>query len=240
MSLEQVSILAPSTGILLIILAPTKIADLFFDLYLHGGALLRVPRARPSSPDFIPTSSVNLRQCIPTLKSLFAYTASLDRSAFISFTSNDWVKFILGIIVSIRLSFSLPECPDWDANWARSELRLDEFLTKFCDGEDLTPPSTRVDVLSASRVVLRVVKNKYDRRVAALNTPAQTTPGVQGCPMLDGSLEQYFPVWDAGFGSHSNSGLSSRAPEGQPQTMFHDLWATMTMGWANDEPSNAP
>lgn len=238
MSPEQVRILTLSTGILLIVVAPTKIADLFFDLYLDGGALIRVPRARPSSPDFIPVSSVQLRRCIPTLKNIFAYTASLDRPAFISFTNNDWIKFILSVIVSIRLSFALPECPDWDADWARSELRLDEYLTKICDGEDLTPVSTRVDVLSASRVVLRVVKNKYECRVAALNTPALPTPGLQRCPMLDGSLEQYFPVWDAGFGSHTNSGLSSRAPEGQPQTMFHDLWATMTMGWANDEPSN--
>lgn len=146
------------------------------------------------------------------------------------------MKFILAIIISIRISFCLPECPDWDAAWARSEIRLGEFLEKMCDGAELTPVSTRVDVLSASRVVLRVVKTKYDRRVAALNTPAPSTvPGTHGCPMFDPSLDQYLPMWDSGFGLSSNSAVPSRATEGQAQPMFHDLWATMTMSWATDE-----
>lgn len=140
--------------------------------------------------------------------------------------------------MAIRLSFSLPECPDWDAAWARSELQFDDFLTRICEGDDLTPVNTRVDVASASRVVLRVVQTKYNRRVAALDTPAQTTPGnMQGCPMIDGSLDQYLPVWDAGFTTHPSPGIPSRAPDGSSQTMFHDLWATMTMSWAADEPN---
>lgn len=148
------------------------------------------------------------------------------------------MKFILSIIISIRISFSLPECPEWDAAWARSELRLDEFLSKMCDGAELTPVSTRVDVLSASRVVFRVVKTKYDRRVAAMNTPAPSTfASTQGCPMFDPSLDQYLPMWDAGFGMSSSSSMPPRAKEGQSQVMFHDLWATMTMSWATDEPN---
>ncbi|CAM1502173.1 Fc.00g041570.m01.CDS01 [Cosmosporella sp. VM-42] len=221
-----------------------KIADIFFDLYLYGGALLRVPRARSYSKAFVQVCSVRLRRSVATLKKFFAFILSLEQSAFSCFASNDWTKFILGVILAVRISFPLPECPDWDSTWARSELRFDEFLDRMCKDTDLTPLNTRVDVLSASRVVLRVVKAKYDRRLAALNTPAEATPGAnQGCPMLDGSLEQYFPVWDAGFGTNPTpfgtnptSETPPRGPDGQPQMMFHDVWATMTMGWAHEGP----
>lgn len=55
--------------------------------------------------------------------------------------------------------------------------------------------------------------------------------------MLDGSLEQYFPIWDAGFAPMGTP--HGHAPDGSggtaAQPVFHDLWATMTMGWASGE-----
>ncbi|KAF3063529.1 hypothetical protein GL218_02405 [Daldinia childiae] len=87
---------------------------------------------------------------------------------------------------------------------------------------------------------------------------------VRLCPMFDGSLEQYLPQWEGEEqqGSSNNTSGSSYAPSSHSGTgtgsslahpaapstasegvsspgsakpmLFHDLWATMTMGWATD------
>ncbi|KAF4465284.1 hypothetical protein FALBO_7874 [Fusarium albosuccineum] len=219
--------------------APVKLADLFVDVFLPGGAVFYCSRGKPVPPGFIYPSSYQLRRSVPNIRTLFEYILSLGQSAFLSFTSVDWTKFILSVILAVRLSFPMPEIPDWDDAWARSELGFEAFLKAMCDGADLTPANTRVDVLSAGRVVLRVVLAKYDRRLSTLMTPALTTAGakesgggIQGCPMFDRSMEQYISAWDTGF--DMSSVMPSHGQEGQ-QPVFHDLWATMTMSWANDD-----
>lgn len=100
--------------------------------------------------------------------------------------------------------------------------------------EDLTPASKRVDILSASRVILQVLKTKYNRRVAILTAPVLNEPlGHQGCPMFDKDMQPYLTAWDAGFDAQSVLPTPNINTEGQ-QPMYHDLWATMTMSWAND------
>lgn len=155
-----------------------------------------------------------------------------------------------------------------------------------------------MDVLSASKVVLGVVKKKFMRRVAKIEgvsekqlqqqqqqtrqvppqipqqvhqpvfVPAVTThPGkvahdstIGGCPMMDGSLENYYPVWDETFSNGLNLGsaggvVSTTAAgnpnvvavaahpgqvgtspvqheQAQPQVVYQDIWAAMTLGWA--------
>jgi hypothetical protein len=155
---------------------------------------------------------------------------NLDNFAY--FTSVDWTKFILSIILAVRLSFPITDVPDWDHAWARSVLRFEDFLTVMCDGpEELTPASKRVDVLSASRVILRIVKAKYERRIAMLAASSRTVG--QGCPMFDRAMEPYISAWDAGFDTASVMATPNMDMDGQ-QAVYHDLWATMTMGWAND------
>ncbi|EXA40195.1 hypothetical protein FOQG_01262 [Fusarium oxysporum f. sp. raphani 54005] len=214
--------------------APVKLAHLFFDVFLQGGAIFCLTRANTRKPHFIHPSSARLTRCVNNTRALFDYLLNLD--SFKYFTSIDWTKFILSVILAVRLSFPISEVPDWDHAWARSQLRFDEFLEFMCDGpEDLTPSSKRVDVLSASRVILRVVKSKYDRRIAMLIAPSLTSRGVghQGCPMFDKDMQPYISAWDTDFDMNSAMLTPGLNTDGQ-QTMYHDLWATMTMSWAND------
>ncbi|RYP93142.1 hypothetical protein DL770_000716 [Monosporascus sp. CRB-9-2] len=63
----------------------------------------------------------------------------------------------------------------------------------------------KIDVCAAMRVVLRAVKVRYYRGVAASGaTAAAASPEAEGgqgrvgarCPMLDGTLSQYLPMWE--------------------------------------------
>ncbi|KAF9780353.1 hypothetical protein IL306_000611 [Fusarium sp. DS 682] len=218
--------------------APVKLAQLFFDVFLQGGAIFYLSRNNTKKPQFIHPSSGRLTRCVNNLRALFDYLFNLDK--FTYFTSIDWTKFILSVILAVRLSFPISDVPGWDHAWARSQLRFDEFLEFMCDGsEGLTPSSKRVDVLSASRVILRVLKAKYDRRIAMLTAPSLASKAAahQGCPMFDQDMQPYISAWDTDFDINSAMLTPSLNTDGQ-QPMYHDLWATMTMGWANDSPVN--
>lgn len=202
---------------------PVKLADLFLDVFLPGGIIL--DSAYGISPP-IP----RLRRSVTNLGTLFNYLVHLDQAAFLSFTNVEWTKFILSIILAVRLSFPNPHVPDWDDTRARTELGFDVFLKSMCSGSDLTPVSTSVDVLSAVKVVLQVVKTKYDRRVAMLKSQADSkSPATHGCPMFDRSMDQFISAWDPAL--QVDAMMVPPVHEGQ-QPVFHDLWATMTMGWA--------
>ncbi|KAF5017519.1 hypothetical protein F66182_10548 [Fusarium sp. NRRL 66182] len=212
--------------------SPVKLADLFFDVFLQGGAVFYLTRINVKRPRFVHPSSTRLIRCVNNMRTLFDHLLNLDK--FTYFTSVDWTKFILSVVLAVRLSFPITDVPGWDDAWARSQLRFSEFLDRMCDSsDDLTPASKRVDVLSASRVILRVVKAKYDRRIAMLTAATSTTRGVghQGCPMFETSMEPYISAWDNGF--DMSSAMPMQDLEGH-HPVYHDLWATMTMGWAAD------
>lgn len=213
-----------------------KVAEMYLRVYLKAGEILMLPhKKRPLEQHIHPISASRLCDSVPILRELFTYISSLKSSSISSFTTAEWMRLILSIIIVVRLSFGLPECPGWDDAWARSELRLPEFLAQMCDqGGNLTASHKRVDVLSAVRVVMQVVKEKYDGQVEALAAAApMTTPGGMMCPMLDGSLDQYISTW-SGCIDDPNAGalLPQEAQASGQQPVFHDLWATMTMGWA--------
>ncbi|KPM45111.1 hypothetical protein AK830_g1500 [Neonectria ditissima] len=215
--------------------APVKIAAIFFSIYLDGGCLLRIGRSKTTPPPgFVAPTAAKLRLCVGHLGTLFTYLSGIDQSTFISFTTIDWSKVILSVILGVRLSFPLAEVAGWDDAWARGELGFVEFLAHMCEGGvvDLTPANTRVDVLSASRVVLRVVKDKYDRRMALHAGAADRS--THGCPMFDSGMAPFISSWDANFDVSAAAPSPARGPDGQ-QPVFHDLWATMTMGWAEGE-----
>jgi hypothetical protein len=170
---------------------------------------------------------------------MFDLVSELEPVAFTLFTSNDWVKFILVIIAALRLSFPLDEVHDWDDSWARKELRLDEFLTIIGGNNDLITMKTHVDTFSACRVVLRIVKDKYKRRIA-LTTNAVTeaveptveipcSSEIQGCPMFDHCMEPYINAWDADLDVGN-----MMPPPGDEQLLSEDWWTTMTTGWSYD------
>lgn len=179
--------------------------------------------------------------------------------------------------------------PTWDHAAARGILGLGAFLETFSDdtedagvhgrerGARDVFPFTSVarrgggaDVLSASRVVVGVVRRKYEGRIAAMErtelaaaaaAPHPMAPQDAGmdrdrnlhkCPMLDGSLDGYLKAWEDVFPSAAMGSAASATefvtssgavgvgswvgmkPPGTQPVVFHDLWATMTMGWARD------
>ncbi|KAG8167940.1 hypothetical protein KVR01_003629 [Diaporthe batatas] len=244
------------------------IATLFTEILLHGYTLLRFPdhnaqkQAQLSQDTLIEPS--RLWGCAQSLRVWYDYVSSLPASEFASFSAMDWGHFVGLIILGLKLSFPLPnECPAWDHTAAREVVGLGLFLEKFTeDGSDdanLTPASSKscsgTDVLSASKVVLGVVKRKYDKRLAALEkaalaypphpVPPDTDSGIRKCPMFDGSLDPFIQTWDDTFLDPSSivytslmgSGLAGAPGQGshsaQP-VVFHDLWATMTMGWSQE------
>lgn len=221
-----------------------KTSVLFGNFFGLVASLLKPPRewrSRAATEDALPTerivTSVRLLRCY------FDYIVELEDAAFSCFTCVDWAKFVMCTVLGVRLSFSLDTNPDYDAAWARSQLRLGEFMGDVCGDGDLAPATKMVDVLSASKVVMRMVKQKYDRRVAALEVTEQQQQRDMtiGCPMIDGSLSEYVPVWDADFSvpaaaPHPVGG--SQGHGGQP--MFQDLWATMTMGWPSEGETYVP
>ncbi|KAK7946623.1 uncharacterized protein PG986_010944 [Apiospora aurea] len=123
------------------------------------------------------------------------------------------------------------------------------------------------NITAAFRIILRKVKAKFDRRVAAAEAKvaAEETRAMRGCPFFDGSLTDYIPLWEGqtSIGNYSSlSGSSSSSSQlqldgngnvvgmlgmdgtavQQPSSsfrldtpVFHDLWATVTQGWAADD-----
>lgn len=187
-------------------------------------------------------------------------------------------------------------CRDYDVAQARRILDFGEMLQKLTEtpeDEDesqegkgdakgkrgsaaVAKKPRKSDAVSALRVVLRSVKVKFEEKsaafdamsaVAAVTSEEWTNRNLRStCPMLNGSMNQYIPLWsgqqNADFyaGSQtSGSGVMTDAlssalgmDHGTPFTgpmeqmglgggsfedkplMYHDLWATMTMGFADD------
>lgn len=255
-----------------------------------------------------------LLRCTHILRLWFDYVMNLPPSGFISFTAIEWSYFVITIILGLKLSFPLPhDCPSWDHAAARQVLNMGSFFEKFATlggaaaaantTTQITPSASSIpgstsnnnpnrkraasatDVLSASKVVVGVVQNRYERRLAALEKVeaakaaaaskyrtehmmqqmTMTADGsgannnsLRSCPMFDGSMDPYLESWDDTFvntlefatpalvnvptvvdsGYFDNAVMQDegRAPGTSAsasiqQTGFHDLWATMTMGW---------
>lgn len=246
-------------------------ANLSTEIVLCGSPLLKFPyeRAQGRDQSFSITYADpdRLSQCATLLRTWYDYILSLPTSEFSHFPGTVWGQLVASIILGLRLSFPIPNsCPDWDHTASRRVLNYGEFLSQFsgADGRDrvhdLAPTSTcagtaSIDVLSASKVVVDMVRRKYEKRLAALGLAEATAhTGLAGldrsmnkCPMLDGSLDQYIQDWDERFfdpmgllstpqgtsGLETGSGESMYGMGLQPRP-FHDLWATMTMGWSQD------
>jgi hypothetical protein len=254
-------------------LAVVHIANLFTEIFLHGYTLLRFPyyntpkQAQPSQEALVEPS--RLWSCAKALRTWYDYLLSIPTSQFTDFSAIDWGHFVGMIVLGLRLSFALPrECPSWDHAAAREVVSFGSFLEKFthddCDTAILTPASSKsnsgTDVLSASKVVLGVVKRKYEKRLAALEKAALMQPphpvptdvdaGLRKCPMFDGSLDPFIETWDDTFLDPSSllnaslmgpglTGVPGAGSSSDPQPMiYHDLWATMTMGWSQDNLAN--
>lgn len=248
------------------------IASMFTGIFLQGHTLLKFPyyrSQRQTQPSQDSLADPNrLWSCAKALRTCYDYISSLPDSEFANFTAVDWGHFVAMIILGLRLSFPLPkECPSWDHAAAREMVGVGSFLDRFThddnDAASLTPasskPNSSMDVLSASKVVLDVVRRKYVKRLAALEKaavaqpphpmPADADAGLHKCPMFDGSLDPFIETWDDTFldpSSLANASLMGpglpavpgAASSGAQPVVYHDLWATMTMGWSQDNLPN--
>lgn len=202
---------------------------MFVDIFLDCGSLLALPVAETylsAKTHCFPPPLSKIYSATKKIRALLDYVGELDDSAVLSFTINEWTRLIMVLTLSFRLSFPLSLYPDFDSARARSELQLDQFLSKMSHGADNAASN---DLLSASRALLGLAKSKYDRRLGSLGGPPSVAPPNRffGCPVMDGSLRT--PV-DQNF-----TNLSGWTDVGEPKTrpLFHDVWATMTIGWGN-------
>lgn len=166
----------------------------------------------------------------------------------------------MSVVMAFRLSLPRPDIsgpagPEpFDHVRAREEISLSSFLDAFTartEGENSNSKACD-NFVSATRVIFGVVKTKFNARVD-METPFHG-PGSAGCPMLNGSLDPYLDLWDPDLVPMPSQGSSALCPAGSSGSsvhtgnssgnggsggdttrppIFHDLWATMTMGWAN-------
>ncbi|KAF4124550.1 hypothetical protein GMORB2_5216 [Geosmithia morbida] len=233
---------------------PIRLGSLFVESYIQGGAILSSTATALQTPP-------RLSSCVTPLSRLLSEVSSLPPSTFPRLTVAGWAYVVMGIVMAFRLSLppspvALPcdsgSCfPFFDHRRARKELGLAEFLHAMTTGSG--DHDGNDNVLSATRVILKVVKAKFDRRVQAADVQdAAAAPAAvpSTCPMLDGSLDSYLGLWDPLLtmpsimpstmpSDHhafaSASGTSSSGKDGgSKQAVFHDIWATMTMGWTRD------
>ncbi|KXX76398.1 Glucose transport transcription regulator RGT1 [Madurella mycetomatis] len=237
------------------------------------------------------TDRNRLLALIPNLHALYDCYFSLPSAEVNAFIIVEWSTLVLAVVLGFRMSFPLPFCPEWDDRSARELIRFPEYVDKLSrmgggdgggvtgervDGEGASSANSvprSMDVLSASKIVLAMVKTKYWKRAAKLDgglplaaqrweegqtamsgTPAATAMHSRssrrasnatgmvrpydGCPMMDNSMEQYYPYWDDRFTNNLVTGAFAASADGQGEvdaatTVQNDLWAAMTMNWAS-------
>lgn len=124
--------------------------------------------------------------------------------------------------------------------------------------------ATKVIVGVVQRKYQRLLIGAEAQAAASLvqQQPPPLLPGLDDrtlhkCPMFDGSLTEYLAEWDDAFITTTDasvmagtfavaenmalddeSGFGTNAVNNagtQPNVIFHDLWATMTMGWSHGD-----
>ncbi|KAI1734805.1 hypothetical protein F4680DRAFT_330712 [Xylaria scruposa] len=260
------------------------------EAFILAAPIFRIPRKflKDGSETVTPD---RLLHAAHKAREVFDHITSLPPEELGGLSGADYGRFIVAVIITYRLSFPmLAICRSYDVAQGRRILDLGEILRKLIgtpkneaqeegDSKGKGGPATvrkprKSDAVSALRVVLQSVKLKFEEKSAAL----EAMPSVAArdemstrdfgsiCPMLNGSMDQYIPLWSGqqSTGSYATSQDSSSAvmtdalssgpgidssnpfvgPIGQmgistglfddKTLMYHDLWATMTMGWAGD------
>lgn len=167
--------------------------------------------------------------------------SSFPDTTIAHFSAIDWGRLVLAVVVAMRLSFPSSESLGLDGAVVRAELDFGSFLDKMSEDASLTASTKKVDIASAMRVVMEVVRDKYRQRLAQAEESALQQQQQQqqqrrqrkagtGCPMLDGSMDELLPLWDASqFAVPVASAFESELGDGEP--LYGDAWAAMAMGW---------
>ncbi|KAL6856415.1 hypothetical protein J3F83DRAFT_753301 [Trichoderma novae-zelandiae] len=186
---------------------PVHMQNLFVHLCLQGGALFRLnrlPLHLTKGRLSVPPEVSQLYSSVDTIRQFLTYVLGLDETTMAKFSIADWCRFISVIILAIRLTIATPECPEFDTSWARSRLRLDEILERLCEEKAPKIANQTIDVVSAMRAILCVVRDKYNQRLYIIDHIQEMAPRKLslGCPMLDGSMDAQFELWQSTMDSN--------------------------------------
>ncbi|KAK9773373.1 hypothetical protein SCAR479_09906 [Seiridium cardinale] len=230
-------------------------ASLFDDMHLIAAPLMLTVVPRSASAD-VPLDPTGLMEAVHTVRAFFEFIVSLPPGAMSQFCSADWVRVIVANILGYRLCLPIEICPEFDSAQARQIFDFGSYLEKLCGDPtecEAAPGGKKTDVCTAFRVVLRSLKAKFEKKLAAAIAKEEIKRKAQECPMFDGSLDDYIYLWDghdmpAGSSSYptsqsSTSGvlteaitdLSPGTTESAKSSVYHDLWATMTLGWSAED-----
>ncbi|OTA54639.1 hypothetical protein K449DRAFT_389093 [Hypoxylon sp. EC38] len=256
-------------------------ASLAIEAYILAAPLMQTLRPRFDGTITPLLDAAKLQATTYAVRAFLDYVTSLPADQIGYFSRADIGRLILTIILAYRLSFPLPACPGYDCIQGRKVMDFGAVLTKLSaiDGNDegnsprddeaassksAGSSTKKINVVAAFKVVLRSLKAKFEKKTADLEAAVaeENSKRVHSCPMFDGSLDQYLPLWEGQqgnmnltgssyttslqsgsgnylFGAPDNSmmpsGVGSGSATGYAKpAMFHDLWATMTMGWATD------
>lgn len=202
--------------------------SLYTTICLEVGSLLRLPHQPAATPKFTITTLPKLYAALDAVNQFLSLVTSLEESVYLRFASMDWARLVVITIVALRLSFPIPGYPQYDDAWARSQMKFGEFLDTISADSELTPVRKRVDVTSATRVVMALVRDKYKVQLEKHLAKEREKPAKINftCPYLDGSLE----------GSMSFMGVDPGL-ETAP-LVYPDLWSAMTTEWMESDVSD--
>ncbi|KAI0154169.1 hypothetical protein GGR57DRAFT_118520 [Xylariaceae sp. FL1272] len=216
------------------------LATLITHAYLLVGPLFR--SCRPSAKDpQEPVRNECLLLAAHKIRAFFEFIATLPSAELSGFAGADFGRVILAVIIGYRLSFPLLRlCHNYDVAQGRKIVDFAAILNRLCEPDaepiadadggskgktnepegDNTKHAKKTDAVTAFKIVLRCVKDKFEEKSksmehAAMGAEMFTNAGKQSlCPMLNGNMQEYFPLWsgqqrDVMAGSYATSQASS-------------------------------
>lgn len=217
-------------------------------IYSHELIIIRPSKRQQSwiSSSLTHLSISDLKNSLSSAKKFLEVLFSQPLSQFKYLTCILWGRVVQIIVLLSRLSFPIPRQPAWDANDAREYAPLGMYLDCLCHrlgNLSQTKSTTSIPTLPDGpyifKMVLEKLKESHERRVAQcvaahaqVSTSTDPIKEKPHCPMTDRSFTTLFDVWD----SSRDDILRDLEVGVNPATMgYHDIWATMTMGWARSE-----
>lgn len=230
------------------------ISSLYDDLHIVATPVMSTVRLR-SAGAVMPLDPNKFMDIIKSVRALFDFIITVSSEGMNHFSSADWVHIIVSCIVAYRISLPMEAFPDFDTTQARRLCDFDSYLEKLCgdanhDAEK-SAGGTKTDVCTAFRVVLRSLRQKFNKKLAAVMAKEGNMWKGPGCPMFDGSLDDSITMWDghsmalgglsyptsqSGSSAIHTEPLAETSPNETPMKPMvqDDLWWTISsLGYAD-------
>jgi hypothetical protein len=213
-----------------------------------------------SSSEYLSVSV--LSRSLEAVKKFLEYLLSIQASQFRYITSIVWGRAVQVIVVLSRLSFPIPENPNWNSQAARDYAPLGMYLDCLCYRLQGVSKTVCVgseipghpDAAFIFKTVFESLKDSYERRIIALNSSKDPAPAlstacdgivassngsvgfISNCPIMNKSVAPHLDAWKASSNEVllASAEMCSLGTAQKPTTMpvYHDIWATMTINWA--------